>query len=98
MLSWRTLTWSAGRHQLAKGGDGRHAHQTAQPDDGDDLIGVVDRLPGARPQRVANGVVALARDGHQCPGGNGHRGSCNELEKQRSYQPIQKSKPFKIHN
>jgi len=73
-----TLTWAAGRHQLAEGGNGRHAHQTAQPNDGDDLVGVVDRLPGARPQRMADGVVALAGYGHQGPGGDGHGGSCKK--------------------
>jgi len=54
------------------------AHQTAQPNDGDDLVGVVDRLPGARPQRMADGVVALAGYGHQGPGGDGHGGSCKK--------------------
>lgn len=73
---WPELTWPTGRHQLAKRGNRGHAEQAAQPDDGYYLVGVVDGLPRPGPQRVADGVVALAGYGHQGPGGHGHRGSC----------------------
>lgn len=69
-------TLATGRHQLTEDGNGGHAEQAAQPDEGDDLVGVVDRLPGAGAQRVTDGVVALTGDGHQSPRGDGHRGGC----------------------
>lgn len=75
------LTLATGGHQLAKHRNGRHADQAAQPDERDDLVGMVDRLPGARSQRMAYGVVAFAGYCHQSPGGDGHRGGCNKKKK-----------------
>lgn len=69
-------TLAAGGHQLAKDRNGSHAEQAAQPDESDDLVGVVDRLPGARAERMTDGVVAFAGDGHQGPRGDGDGGGC----------------------
>jgi len=76
----RVLTGSAGGYQLTEDRYGGHAQNAAQPDEADDLVGVADRLPGSRAERMANGVVALAGYGHQGPGGDGHGGSCKKYE------------------
>lgn len=76
-VGWGGLpTLAAGGHQLAEDRNGSHAEQAAQPDEGDDLVGVVDRLPGARAERMTDGVVAFAGDGHQGPRGDGDGGGC----------------------
>lgn len=48
-----------GGFQLAEKRDGQHADEAAQPDGQDCLVGVTQRLPGQRAQRMADCIVAL---------------------------------------
>lgn len=68
------LTWPTGGNQLTEKRNGTHAEDAAQPDAADDLVGVADGLPGAGPQGMADGIVALTGYGHQSPRGDSHRG------------------------
>lgn len=61
------LTWATGRNQLTENGNGRHAQNTAEPYKADYLVGMTDGLPRSRAQRVTDGVVAFARNGHKSP-------------------------------
>lgn len=51
-------------------GVGQHQDERSHPGGGDDLGSVRFGLPRPGGQRVANGTVALQRDGHQVEGGN----------------------------
>lgn len=51
-------------------GVGQHQYEGCHPGGSDDLGGVGFCLPHPGGQRVANGTVALQRDGHQVEGGN----------------------------
>lgn len=75
------LTWPTGRNQLAEDGYGRHAQNASEPYKADYLVGMADGLPRSRAQRMTDGVVAFARNGHESPGGDGHGGSCGEGSK-----------------
>lgn len=71
-----TLTWPTGRYQLAEDGNRRHAQYAAKPNKADYLVGMADGLPRSGAQRMADGVVAFARDGHKSPRGDGNGCSC----------------------
>lgn len=66
----------AGWNQSAEHCDRRHHHQADRPDDRNQLVGVAERLPASRRQRMTNGEVAFARDGDQRPGGHRDQGGC----------------------
>lgn len=74
----RTVT---GGYQLAEVRYGWHAHQTAQPNQHNQFVRMAQRLPATRPQRMTDGIIALARDGNQRPSGDWNRRGCTGTEK-----------------
>lgn len=66
------------RLEVARNGVRQHQDEGHNPSGSDDLGGVRFGLPRPGSQRVANGTVALQRDGHQVEGGNTHRDTCTE--------------------
>lgn len=77
----------AGGLEFAESGHRCHQEQAAGPHGTDEAIGVRQSLPAARPQRVADGVVALHRDRHQRPHRDGDRHGCEqEAEESQRHQ------------
>lgn len=82
------LTWPTGRYQLAEDGYRGHAQNAAKPNKADYLIGMADGLPRSGAQRVADGVVAFARDGHESPGRDGNGSGCGGAKQANCSRPI----------
>lgn len=68
----RAVVEAGERLEGARNGVGQHQDERSHPGGSDDLGGVRFSLPRPGRQRVANGTVALQRDGHQVEGGNAY--------------------------
>lgn len=75
-----TVVLVAEGFQGAENGVGKHQDEGNHPGDGDDFGGVGFGLPHPGRQGVADGAVALQRDGHQVEGGNAHSYTCRKKE------------------
>jgi len=67
------LTLTTCWHKLAEKRNWCHTEEAAQPDECNYLVGMIDGLPSARPQRMADGIVTFTGYSDQSPRGDSHR-------------------------